>query len=128
MIDLTGASLVAYLLRIIRDVAGRHPRYRKALGEVTFSTGTPRTPSNLIQFGDVQVIIKEVSGEGNALSPDYFMNTQHGRAILAKVEDKEGLFIEFVREIDPGYNVLDPGVYYMNVDNVEEQTREVLLT
>jgi len=128
MIDLTGASLVAYLLRIIRDVAGRHPRYRKALGEVTFATSTARTPANLIQFGDVQVIIKEVTGEGNALSPDYFMTTQHGRAILAKVADKEGLFIEFVREIDPGYNQLDPGVYYMNVDSVDEATRDVCLT
>jgi len=128
MIDLTGASLVAYLLRIIRDVAGRHPRYRKALGEVTFSTATARTPANLIQFGDVQVIIKEVSSDGTKLSPDFFMTTQHGRAILAKVEDKEGLFCEFVREIDPGYNVLDPGVYYMNVDKVVEESREVLLT
>jgi hypothetical protein len=128
MIDLTGASLVAYLLRIIRDVAGRHPRYRKALGEVTFSTATARTPANLIQFGDVQVIIKEVSAEGNQLSPDYFMDTQHGRAILAKVETKEGLFVEFIREVDPGYNQLDPGVYYMNVDSVDESTREVELT
>src|SRR5271168_633175 len=128
MIDLTGASLVAYLLRIIRDVAGRHPRYRKALGEVTFSTATARTPANLIQFGDVQVIIKEVSSDGTKLSPDFFMTTQHGRAILAKVQDKEGLFVEFVREIDPGYNVLDPGVYYMNIDKVVEETRDVELT
>src|SRR5277367_6004228 len=129
MIDLTGASLVAYLLRIIRDVAGRHPRYRKALGEVTFSTGTPRNGSNMIQFGDVQVIIKEVSSDGGQLSPDYFMTTQHGRAILAKVEDKDGLFVEFVREVDPGYNVLDPGVYYLNVNSVDESTRvvEILL-
>ena len=128
MIDLTGASLTAYLLRIIRDVAGRHPRYRKALGEVTFATGTPRSPANLIQFGDVQVIIKEITSSGNRLSPDYFMDTQHGRAILAKVEDKDGLFVEFVREIDPGYNVLDPGVYYLNVDSVDEATREVCVT
>lgn len=128
MIDLTGASLVAYLLRIIRDVVSRNPRYRNALGEVTFQTGTPRSPANLIQFGDVQVIIKSVSSQGNRLSPDYFMTTQHGRAILAKVEDKDGMFVEYVREIDPGYNVLDPGVYYLNVDAVEESTREVLLT
>lgn len=128
MIDLTGASLVAYLLRIVRDVASRHPRYRKALGEVTFAVGTPRAGANVIQVGDVQVIIKSVSAQGNRLSPDYFMCTQHGRAILAKIEDKEGLFVEFVREVDPGYTDLDPGVYYMNVNSVDEATRDVVLT
>jgi len=128
MLDLTGANLTAYLLRIIRDVASRHPRYREGLGEVTFQTGTARTPVNLIQFGDVQIIIKDITSAGNRLSPDYFMCTQHGRAILAKVADKEGLFVEFVREVDPGNTLLDPGVYYLNVDSVDEETRELVLT
>jgi hypothetical protein len=128
MIDLTGASLVAYLLRIIRDIVAKNPRYRKALGEVTFQTATARTPANLITFGDVQVIVKSVSSSGNRLSPDYFMCTQHGRTILAQVEDKDGLFVEFVREVDPGNTLLDPGVYYMNVDSVDEATRDVGLT
>jgi hypothetical protein len=128
MLDLTGSALTSYLLRVIRDVASRHPRYRKALGETTFSVGTPRSPANLIQFGDVRVIVKEVTSSGTRLSPDYFLTTQHGRAILAKVEDKEGLFVEFVREVDPGYNELDPGVYYINVDSVDEATRGVDVT
>ena len=56
------------------------------------------------------------------------MCTQHGRAILAQVEEKDGLFVEFVREVDPGNILLDPGVYYMNVDAVDEATRDVELT
>lgn len=128
MIDLTGAALVAYLLRIVRDVVNRNPRFRKALGEVTFEKGTARNPSSLIQFGDVQVIIKSTSSAGNRLSFDYYMYTAIGRAVLAKVADKDGLFVEWIIEVDPGNTLLDPGVYYMNVNSVNEETREVKLT
>lgn len=122
MIDLTGAGLINYLLRITRDVMNRNPRFRSTLGAVTFAS------SNQINTGDVQLIVKSVTTSGTRLSPDYFMCTRHGRAILAKVEDKDGQFIEWVSETDATGLLLDPGVYYLNVDSVDEQTREVGLT
>jgi len=56
------------------------------------------------------------------------MCTQRGRAILCKVADKEGLFVEWTKEIDPTQTTPDAGVYYMNIDYVSEETRDVGLT
>ncbi len=124
MLDLTGANLISYLIRVTKDVMNRSPRFRNALGEVTFAS------NNQINFGDVQMLVKNVTTQGTRLSPDYFICTRHGFAILAKVEDKDGQFVEFVTETvntNPNPNI-DPGVYYLNVDSVSEQTREVGLT
>lgn len=122
MIDLTGANLVAYLLRVVKDAVIRNPRFKTTLGEVTFAS------NNQINWGDVQVLVKSVTTSGTRLSPDYFMCTQHGRAILAKVGDKEGSFVEWVTENDKTRNTPTAGVYYFNVDAVNEQTRDVNLT
>lgn len=122
MLDLTGGNLVAYLLRILRDAVERHPRFKNTLGNVTFPSNTH------IRWGDVQIIIQSVTTSGNRLSFDYFMCTQIGRAILAKVTDKSGQFVEWVREIDPTHLTPDPGVYYLNVDFFNDQTRELGLT
>jgi hypothetical protein len=56
------------------------------------------------------------------------MCTQHGRAILVKVGDKEGSFVEWVTENDKTRKTPKTGVYYFNVDAVNEQTRDVNLT
>ena len=110
------------MMRVGKDAIIRNPRFRNTLGEVTFAS------NNQINFGDAQLLIKSVSSEGTRLSFDYFMCTQHGRAILAKVEDKEGSFAEWVIETDKTRNTPPAGVYYFNVDAVNEQTREVNMT
>ena len=122
MIDLTGANLVAYLMRVVKDAVIRNPRFRNTIGEVTFAS------NNQIFWNDTQITIKSVATSGNRLSFDYFLCTQHGRAILAKVADKDGSFVEWVVETDKTRNTPKAGVYYFNVDAVDEQTRNVNLT
>jgi hypothetical protein len=122
MIDLTGANLVNYLLRMIRDIVERNPRWKHSLGEVTFPANT------IIRWGDVWVSITSVTTSGNRLSPAYFMCTQIGRAILAKVGDRDGQFIEWTREVDPKNQNPTAGVYYMNVDFFDDHTRDLGLT
>lgn len=122
MIDLTGANLVNYLLRMINDIVERNPRWRNALGKVTFPANT------IIRWGDVWVSITSVTTSGNRLSPAYFMCTQIGRAILAKVGDKDGQFIEWTREVDPAQQNPTSGVYYMNVDFFDDRTRDLGVT
>ena len=122
MIDLTGSALVSYLLRIIRDTVERHPRFKSTLGTVSF-------PSNsVISWRDVQVIIRSVTTSGTRLSPNYFLCTQRGRAILAKVSDKPGQLVEWVRETDKTHQTPEAGVYYINVDYFNEQTNDIGLT
>jgi hypothetical protein len=122
MIDLTGANLVNYLLRMIRDIVERNPRWKQTLGEVTFPANT------IIRWGDVWISITSVTTSGNRLSPSYFMLTQIGRAILAKVGDKDGQFIEWTREVDPTNTMPASGVYYLNVDFFDDRTRDLGLT
>ena len=122
MIDLTGANLINYLLRMIRDIVERNPRWKHSLGEVTFPANT------IIKWGDVWISITSVTTSGNRLSPAYFMCTQIGRAILAKVGDKDGQFIEWTREVDPTNQNPTSGVYYMNVDFFDDRTRDLGLT
>jgi hypothetical protein len=122
MIDLTGANLVNYLLRMIRDIVERNPRWKNTLGEVTFPANT------IIRWNDVWVTITSVTTSGNRLSPSYFMFTQIGRAILAKVGDRDGQFIEWTREVDPTNQNPKSGVYYVNVDFFNDQSRELGLT
>ena len=122
MIDLTGANLVNYLLRMIRDIVERNPRWKNSLGEVTFPANT------IIRWGDVWVSITSVTTSGNRLSPAYFMCTQIGRAILAKVGDKDGQFIEWTREVDPTQKNPPAGVYYLNLDFFDDRTRDIGLT
>src|SRR5580658_306500 len=122
MIDLTGANLVSYLLRMIRDIMDRNPRFKQTLGEVTYPANT------MIKWKDVSVSITNVTTSGTRLSPSYFMCTQIGRAILAKVGDKDGQFIEWTRETDNTGTTPTAGVYYMQVDFFNDKTRELGLT
>jgi hypothetical protein len=122
MIDLTGANLVNYMLRQIRDIVDRNVRFKETLGEVTFPANT------IIKWKDVWVSMTNVTTSGTRLSPDYFMCTQLGRAILAKVGDKDGQFIEWTREVDPTRTMPTAGVYYLNIDYFNDQTRELGLT
>ena len=122
MLDLTGGNLVAYIRRIVEDAVSRSPRFRHTLGEVTSQY------NNLIQWKDAQVSVKNVTSAGNRLSPDYLICKEYGRAILAKIQSKEGQFIEWVQEVDRTRLTPMAGVYYLNVDSVDEQTRDVGLT
>ena len=119
MIDLTGANLIGYLLRVIKDSVARNPRFTNSLGQVTSQS------NNMIQYNDVQITVRDVTSSGNRMSPDYFLCNQYGRAILAKIEGKDGTFIEWVKETDPTRATPEAGVYYLNVDAVNEQTNAV---
>lgn len=122
MMDLTGGNLVSYLLRVIRDVVDRNPRFKQTLGEVTFPANT------IIAWKDVWVSITSVTTNGTRLSPNYFMCTQLGRSILAKVGDKDGQFIEWTRETDATRQTPDAGIYYLNIDFFNDQTRDLGIT
>jgi hypothetical protein len=122
VLDLTGANLINYLLRMIRDVVERNPRWKNTLGEVTFTANTA------LRWKDAWVSVTSVTTNGNRLSPDYFMCTQLGRCILAKVADRDGQFIEWTREVDPTQQNPPSGVYYMNVDFFDDRTRDLGLT
>src|SRR5271157_3878305 len=122
MVDLTGANLVAYLLRQIKDIVARSPRFRNSLGDVTFQN------NQMIQWGNVQAVIKNVTAAGTRLSPDYFMFTQHGRVTVAKLGDKEGIFIEWPLEYDKTRQTPASGVYNLQVDFTSEKDQSVQLT
>lgn len=122
MFDLTGSHLAGYMTRLVRDVVARTPRFRDSLGEVAL------TSNNMVSYGDVQCIVKDISAQGVRLSPDYFMYTQMGRSLLARLGDKEGAFFEFANEIDPTLLTPAAGIYMFNVDAVEESTRTVTFT
>ena len=123
MIELTGENLSAYLLREIRNIVNRNPRFRNLGGDVTVAT------SSMVAWGDLRVTINRVSAQGTRMSPDYFLCTQYGRTVLGKLENYDGLFIEWVQEIQENWNTIPPsGVYYLNVDSVDEGTRNVQLT
>jgi hypothetical protein len=113
-------------MRIIRPIVEKNPRFRNSLGNVTFPASS--NPTTALRWKDLQVIVKSVTTSGTRLSPDYFMATQRGRAILCKVADKDGLFVEWTKEVDPTQKTPDSGVYYMNIDYVSEETRDVGLT
>ena len=128
MLDLTGENLSTYLLRELRDIVNRNPRFRNMGGDVFVQA------NNMVQWGDLQVQISGITTSGNRLSPDYFMCTQHGHTVMAKLENKDGVFIEWVQEnevkTDETHTLTypEPGVYYLNVDSVDEGTRDVSLT
>ncbi len=122
MVDLTGANLINYLLRQIKDIVARSPRFRNALGDVTFQN------NQMVQWGNVQAVIKNVTASGTRLSPDYFMFTQHGRVTVAKLGDKEGTFIEWPLEYDKTRQTPAPGVYNLQVDYTSEKDQLVQLT
>ena len=124
MIELTGENLATYLLREIRNIVNRNPRFRNLGGDVTITT------NNMVGWGDLRVTINRISASGTRMSPDYFMCTQYGRTVLGKLENYDGLFIEWVQETrqNSSLNLPPAGVYYLNVDAVNEGTREVLLT
>src|SRR5271166_247192 len=122
MVDLTGANLVAYLLRQIKDIVARSPRFRNSLGDVTFQS------NQMIQWGNVQAVIKSLSAAGTRLSPDYVMYTQRARVTVAKLGDYEGSFIEWPLEYDKTRQTPLSGVYNMQVDFTSEKTQQIDLT
>jgi hypothetical protein len=119
VIDLTGANLIGYLLRVIRDAVSRNPRFNSTLGQVTSQS------NNMIQYGDTQVTVRDVTSSGNRLSPDYFMCNTYGRVLVAKVENKEGTFIEWTNETDKTRQTPEAGVYYLSIDAVNQETNDV---
>jgi hypothetical protein len=122
MLDLTGASLLTFLIREIRYVAAQHPRFKDSNGEALVAY------SNLISFSDVKIQVSNLSAQGTRLSPDNYLATQMGRITVAKLETKPGNFIEWAREMDPDNLVPPAGIYYYNVDSVDESSQVVDFT
>jgi hypothetical protein len=122
MLDLTGENLSTYLLREIRDLVNRNPRFRNLGGDTTVHTNT------MVAWGDLRVTIDAINSQGTRMSSDYFLCTHYGRSVLCKLENQDGLFIEWVQELHNSSINLESGVYYFNVDSVDESTREVGLT
>jgi hypothetical protein len=119
---MTGMSLASYMLRIVKDIVIRNPRFQRSVGDVSFTSGTS------ITFGNLQVLIRDINTDSTRQSFDYFISTMFGRAILTQVGDKDGAFIEYVTESDVTGATPFPGVYYFNVDSVDERTRDVGFT
>ena len=122
MLDLTGENLSVYLLRELKDVVNRNPRFRNLGGDVTVHT------NSMLGWGDLRVSIDGMSSAGTRMSTDYFLCTQYGRSVLCKLEGSDGLFFDRVNEIRNAANNPSSGVYYFNVDAVNEGTRDVSLT
>jgi hypothetical protein len=120
--DLTGAGLLTFLIREIRYIAAQHPRFKDNNGEALVAY------SNLISFSDVKIQVSNLSSSGTRLSPDNFFATQMGRMTVAKIETKPGHFIEWAREMDPNNVLPEPGIYYYNVDAVDEKEQTVSFT
>lgn len=121
MVELTDINLDSFLLRELRAVVAKHPRFRNLGGEVSSYYST------LMTYNDLQIVIKNPTADGTRLSPDHFMCTKMGRAILAKVGDKAGEFVEFVQEVDATFNTPQAGIYYLGVNTVDESTRAITL-
>jgi hypothetical protein len=107
---------------VIHDIVEKNPRFKNTLGSVTFPANT------VIAWKDVWVTIRNVATSGTRLSPDYFMCTQQSRAILAKVSDKPGQFVEWIRETDSTRQTPAAGIYYFNIDYFDEKTNDIGLT
>lgn len=82
----------------------------------------------MMRYNDLEIIILNPSSDGNRLSSDHYMATQVGKTLLAKIEDKDGLFIEHIQEIDRTLQNPEAGIYYFNIDSVDEATRKLTLT
>ena len=73
------------------------------------------------------IIIKNASGNQAHLSADNFQGTVHSYVMVARVEDRPGLAIEWVREDgraiqrNNGVFPTAPGVYYVQIDQVSDQ-------
>jgi hypothetical protein len=119
VIDLTGDFLLTYLVREIKDVVNKHPRFKNAGGDTIVQS------SNGVQMGDCRITVSSVSTQGNRLSPDYFMYTKWGYSVLGKLPGKQGLFVEWVEENRGA--PLEPAVYYIYVESVDERTRDAQL-
>jgi hypothetical protein len=119
--DLTEASLVSYLLQFIRDTMSRNPRFRRAAGEAGLAS------SNAMNYKDLQVVVSGISTSNYRMSFDYFISTSIGRALHTQVQDKDGLFIEWISEVDKTQVNPPAGTYYFNVDSVDESNCTVEL-
>jgi len=122
LLDLTGAGLLTFLIREVRYVAAQHPRFKDNNGEALIAY------SNLISVSDVKIQISNLNASGTRLSPDNFFATQMGRITVAKLENKNGHFVEWAREMDPENVLPEAGIYYLNVDAVDEKEQTVDFT
>lgn len=73
------------------------------------------------------IIVQASSISPQALSADNYMGVLHSHCMLAKVDGFSGTCVEWVREDDiairtAGGFVVDPGVYYLQVEEVEDPT------
>lgn len=118
-LDLTGGLLISFVLDEIRPVLARHPRYKDNDGEAF------QTFANMVMFRDVSVTLGGLRGDATRYSPDNYLGTSTGRAMVARLDGKPGTFIEWAREVDPSGLSPAPGMCLLHVDSINEQTREV---
>jgi hypothetical protein len=122
VVELTDINLDSFLIRELRSVVAKHPRFRELGGEIGSYFAT------MMRYNDLEIIIKNPTSDGNRLSSDHYMATQQGRVVAAKLEDKDGLFIEHIQEIDKTLKDPESGIYYFNLDSVDEANRSVVIT
>ena len=118
MIDITGGFLAHFLVGELRPVVMRHPRFQASDGE------TVAAYSDQITYRDVSITIGSTHADGTSMSPDSYLGTAFGRALVAKIDGKPGSFVEWLQENN---SQAPAGIYYLSVDSVDEDTRDVRL-
>ena len=119
MIEICGGFLATFILGELRPVISRHPRFRSNDGS------TLTAFSNLVMYKDVSLTVGNLRANGDQQSPDNYMATLLGRAVACKVNGSLGAFMEWVQETDRTRRTPAAGIYYLNIDAVNEETREV---
>jgi hypothetical protein len=119
MIDMTSGFLATFILGELRPVISRHPRFRDNDGSAVTAF------SNLITYKDVSLTVGSTRSNGDRQSADNFMCTVLGRAVFAKLNGMNGSFIEWLRETQVDDTLPQAGVYYLSIESVNEETREV---
>ena len=118
-VSLTSGFLATFLLSELRPVISRHHRFRDNDGSALLAF------SNLISYKDVSLVIGSISADGNPFSPDSFVCTMLGRVCAAKLDGYNGSFIEWTRETTTEDEQPPTGVYYISIDAINEETKEV---
>ena len=116
-VDITGGALVGFIVSELKPVVAKHPRFQANAGKVLSAF------NNTLAYNDISVTIANVRANGDRQSPDHFVATAMGQAMLAKLDGKPGTFAEWVQEMHP--SKLVPGIYYLEVAEVNEATRAV---
>lgn len=111
--------MATFILGELRPVISRHPRFRDNDGSAVTAF------SNLITYKDVSLTVGSTRSNGDRQSADNFVCTVLGRAVFAKLNGMNGSFVEWLRETQVGDILPAPGLYYLSIESVNEESREV---